>query len=135
MHSLPLQVRFNDVDQMGHINNAVLMEYFDLGKEAFFSSIGLPPEQGDFTIVIVHFDVDFFKQMFFRDELQVRTEVARIGNKSLEVSQKIVRINPSAPEEVCAQCRTIMSGYCRSTGTSAPIPEKMKPLLLGQEGL
>ncbi len=55
MHTTPVQVRFNDVDQMGHVNNAVIMEYFDLGKEAFFSAHGMPPEKGDFTVIVVHY--------------------------------------------------------------------------------
>ena len=38
MHRTDIQIRFNDVDQMGHVNNAVIMEYLDLGKDAFFSS-------------------------------------------------------------------------------------------------
>ena len=59
MHKTPVQIRFNDIDQMGHVNNTVIMEYFDLGKEAFFSSKGLPPEKGDFTVIIVHYEVDF----------------------------------------------------------------------------
>ena len=59
MHKTPIQIRFNDVDQMGHVNNAVIMEYLDLGKDAFFSSHGVPPTKGDFTVMVVHYDVDF----------------------------------------------------------------------------
>ena len=42
MHTLPLQLRFNDVDMMGHVNNAVIMEFFDLGKSHYFADAGLP---------------------------------------------------------------------------------------------
>ncbi len=59
MHTTPIQIRFNDVDQMGHVNNAVIMEYLDLGKDAFFSGHGLSPTKSDFTVMVVHYDVDF----------------------------------------------------------------------------
>ena len=38
-HSLPIQMRFNDVDILGHINNSVYFGYFDLGKSAYFTTI------------------------------------------------------------------------------------------------
>lgn len=41
MHTLPLQLRFNDVDMMGHVNNAVIMEFFDLGKSSYFADAGI----------------------------------------------------------------------------------------------
>lgn len=123
----PIQIRFNDVDQMGHVNNAVIMEYFDLGKEAFLSERGLPPEEGDFTVIIVHYEVDFQRQIHFHDRVHVTTTIERIGNKSLTVMQQVV---DSANGDVCATCRTVMSGYCRSTGTSAVIPDDVRQRLM-----
>ena len=122
MHTTPIQIRFNDVDQMGHVNNAVIMEYFDLGKEAFFAERGLPPEEGDFTVMIVHYDVDFQSQIRFHDRISVTTEIESFGTKSLRVLQCVVREDGI----VCATCRTVMAGYCRSTRSSAVIPDEVK---------
>ena len=122
MHTTPIQIRFNDVDQMGHVNNAVIMEYFDLGKEAFFAERGLPPEEGDFTVMIVHYDVDFQSQIRFHDRISVTTEIESFGTKSLRVLQRVVREDGT----VCATCRTVMAGYCRSTRSSAVIPDEVK---------
>ena len=129
MHTLPIQIRFNDVDQMGHVNNAVIMEYFDLGKSAFFTEAGIPPEQGDFTVMIVHFEVDFTSQIRYHDKIAVTTAVKRIGNKSIAVEQHIVNQETGAD---CAVCNTVMAGYCRSAHSSAPIPEELKTILLNQ---
>ena len=127
MHTLPVQIRFNDVDQMGHVNNAVIMEYFDLGKSAFFTKAGIPPEQGDFTVMIVHFEVDFTSQIRYHDKIAVTTAVKRIGNKSIAVEQHIV--NQDSGQD-CAVCRTVLSGYCRSAHSSAAIPEPLKEKLM-----
>lgn len=32
-HSLPIQLRFNDVDKFGHVNNTVYFSFYDLGKQ------------------------------------------------------------------------------------------------------
>ncbi|MCQ2277727.1 MAG: acyl-CoA thioesterase [Bacteroidales bacterium] len=123
MHTLPIQIRFNDVDQMGHINNACIMEYFDLGKYQYFASAGVPciPEEGDFCVMIVHFDVDFHSQIRFHDNPVVTSQVTRWGNKSFELTQQILIDGKPA-----ATCRNIMAGYRRSTQSSATIPDEVK---------
>lgn len=123
MHTTPIQIRFNDVDQMGHVNNAVIMEYFDLGKEAFFAERGLPPEEGDFTVMIVHYDVDFKRQIHYHDKIRVETSIERFGTKSLTVLQRVVN---SESGTVCVECRTVMAGYRRSTSSSEVIPDEVK---------
>ncbi len=127
MHKLDLQIRFNDIDQMGHVNNAVIMEFFDLGKDHFFRARGLPPEEGDFTVMVVHYEVDFRSQIHKTDAIAVETEVERIGNKSLTVLQRIVE---QGTGRLCAECRTVMAGYRRSTAASDTIPDDLRQRLL-----
>lgn len=126
MNPLPLQIRFNDIDQMGHVNNAVIMEFFDLGKDHFFRSHGLPPEEGDFTVMVVHYEVDFRSQIHKSDRIAVETAVERFGSKSLTVMQRIVE---EGTGRVCAECRTVMAGYRRSIGASDVIPDEVKAQL------
>ncbi len=126
MHKTPIQIRFNDVDQMGHVNNAVIMEYFDLGKDAFFSSHGVPPTKGDFTIMVVHYEVDFKSQIRYHDRIEVTTEVEKIGNKSLTVMQRVVNTETGV---VCVECRTVMAGHRRSTSSSEVIPPEVREWL------
>ena len=35
-HTLPIQLRFNDVDKFGHVNNTVYFSFYDLGKTGIF---------------------------------------------------------------------------------------------------
>ena len=127
---IPIQLRFNDIDQMGHVNNAVIMEFFDLGKSEYFTAVGLPPEDGDFTVMVVHVEVDFVSQIRFRDKVHVVTHVDHFGTKSLSVKQQVLNSDTGA---VCATCRTVMAGYCRSTHSSAVIPNTIKEAILRYE--
>lgn len=123
MHTLPIQIRFNDVDQMGHVNNAVIMEYFDLGKATYFSAAGIPvtPDEGDFCVLIVHCELDFLRQIRYADTVSVTTQVTHWGNKSLEVTQHVI-----ANGHPAATCKTVMSGFSRRTQSAAVIPEDIK---------
>lgn len=123
MHITPIQLRFNDVDQMGHVNNAVIMEFFDLGKSEFFTAVGLPPEEGEFTVMVVHVEVDFHSQIHYRDKVHVTTYVDGFGTKSLRVVQQVVDDATGTP---CATCKTVMAGYSRTTQKGAVIPDTIK---------
>ena len=128
-HIVPLQVRYNDVDQQGHINNAVTMEYFDLGKSLYFESVGISvTPDSDFTVLIVHYDVDFVGQMHFHDRMEVCTRLERLGNKSVTLCQE-VRVDGTP----CVVCHTVLSGYSRSSRKSAPIPDDVKARILAYE--
>ena len=126
MHKTDIQIRFNDIDQMGHVNNAVIMEYLDLGKDAFLSAHGLSPTKSDFTLIVVHHDVDFKAQIHYHDKIQVETSIERFGTKSLTVLQRVVNVESRI---VCVQCRTIMAGYRRSTSSSEVIPHEVRQWL------
>ena len=127
MHITPIQLRFNDIDQMGHVNNAVIMEFFDLGKSEYFTAIGLPPEKGEFTVMVVRVEVDFHKQIRYHDHIHVTTTVDHIGTKSLAVRQQVINTDTDEP---CATCRTVMSGYSRATNRAAVIPDTIKERIL-----
>lgn len=122
-----IQIRFNDVDQMGHVNNAVIMEYLDLGKDAFFSGHGLSPTKSDFTVMVVHYDVDFRAQIHYHDHIHVETEIEKLGNKSLTMMQRVVNTETNT---VCVECRTVMAGYRRSTTSSEVIPDEVREWLM-----
>ena len=132
MHTLPLQLRFNDVDMMGHVNNAVIMEFFDLGKSCYFADAGIPvtPDEGDFCVMVVHIEVDFHSQIRWHDHLAVTSEVTNWGNKSLRVKQQIMNTDTQQP---CATCSTVMSGFSRSAAKSAPIPDEVKQRVMAYD--
>ena len=38
-HRLPIQIRFNDVDRYGHVNNNAYFAFYDLGKEDYLNNV------------------------------------------------------------------------------------------------
>lgn len=38
-HHVDLQIRFNDIDLLGHVNNTVYLTFYDTGKARFFEHI------------------------------------------------------------------------------------------------
>ena len=82
-HTLPIQLRFNDVDKFGHVNNAVYFTFYDLRKTEYFDSVCPHVDQEKDGIVVVYIEADFLTQIDDSDHIAVQTAVTEIGTKSL----------------------------------------------------
>ncbi len=38
-HTMPMQIRFNDVDKFGHVNNTIYFQFYDTGKTEYFAKV------------------------------------------------------------------------------------------------
>ncbi|MCI8997803.1 MAG: acyl-CoA thioesterase [Muribaculaceae bacterium] len=124
-HRMPLQMRFNDIDMLGHLNNSIYLTFMDLAKTRYFEAVlGENLKWDRIGVVIVNINCNFCAPTFFNEEIEVETAVVAIGEKSLTIEQRV--FSPSTGQVKC-DCRTIMSGFDMETNTSAPIlPEWVK---------
>ena len=131
-HHLPLQMRFNDIDMLGHLNNSVYITFMDLAKTRYFQAVlGDKLNWGEIGVVVVNINCDFCAPTFFDDVIEVETAVVAIGEKSLTLEQ---RVYSPADERVRCRCRTIMSGFNAKTLTSVPISDEWREALEEYEG-
>lgn len=118
---LPIQIRFNDVDRYGHVNNNAYFAYYDLGKEDYLSHVLRPDyRDGDVVTVIANINADFIQPIYHGDRIVVETRVSHIGQKSFTLSQRA--INEATGQTVC-RCATVMVCFSRSAQAAADIPE------------
>lgn len=118
-HKADVQMRFNDTDMLGHVNNNAYLSYFDLGKTSYFNAVAA--EQVDWTnvnIVVVNINVDFYAPTFLNEKIAVLTQTLSIGHKSLTLLQRLVDLGTG---QVKCQARTVMAGIDLKTGQSQPI--------------
>lgn len=120
-HRLPVQMRFNDIDMLGHLNNSVYLTFMDLAKARYFEAV--EGEVVDITsvgIVVVNINANFCAPTFFHEQIEVETAVVAIGEKSLTMEQRVVRVPDG---QVKCACRTVMAGFDIATNLSIPIAE------------
>lgn len=130
-HTLPIQLRFNDVDRFGHVNNSIYFSFYDLAKTDYFSSV-LPEGMNwkDIGMVIANINADFISPIYFNENIIVKTAATHIGHKSLRLVQQAVNI---VTGEIKCVCHTVMVGYNLKTMESAPIPEPWKEAIKAYE--
>ncbi len=125
-HSSPIQVRFNDIDRLGHVNNSIIMQYFDVGRLAYLNE-ALKEELGKNgkNVVIVSYKTDFYMQVLMHYKLKVHTSVYKIGNKSIRMFQWLVNEGDQTP---LATSDSVLSGINIYNDNSIRIPDKWREL-------
>jgi len=120
-HRLPVQIRFNDVDSYGHVNNNSYFAYYDLGKEDYLRTVlDVDYRNADVVPVIANINADFLSPIYYGDDIVIETRVSHIGNKSFTLQQRA--INTKTGMTVC-QCATVMVCFNLKTQESADMPQ------------
>lgn len=89
-HTLPIQTRFGDIDSLGHTNNTVYIQYIDLGRLRYLVDVLKEPmDWENHGLIVANINVNFLSPAKMFDEVEVRTKVVKIGNKSLEMYHQI----------------------------------------------
>ena len=122
--ALPIQIRFSDIDSLGHINNNVYCSYYDLGKTDYFES--LKAENVSWTeglIVLARMETDFFLPVFYRDNVVVDTKIIHLGNKSGTFLQQIRKVDTG---EIMSRSKSVFVAFNAKTGQSMEIPPEWR---------
>lgn len=131
---MPIQVRFNDVDILGHVNNSMYQQYFDLGRVHYFRQMPPPrPDWWGITVVIARLEMDFFSSVRPNDAVSVCSRVIAMADRSFSMEQLLYL--DGIESKICARCESVMVGYDAQQGCSAPLPQSWKRKIRELEGL
>ena len=105
-HTLPIQLRFSDVDRFGHVNNVVYFQFYDLGKSEYFATVCPHVDWSAIGIVAVHVTADFLSQIHGTDEIAER-EGAIVRYEYKQGKGNVVR---SMFRDIDADCYILVDG-------------------------
>ena len=123
-HQMDVQLRFNDVDRFGHVNNSVYFELYDMAKaEYLHDSLDFAFESQPVVPVVANINADFFLPIYYGDPIVLETAVVHIGTKSFTLLQQA--LNTKTNTVVC-QCRTIMVCFSQKELAAVPVPDYVR---------
>ena len=130
-HITPVQIRFNDVDILGHVNNAVHQNYFDYARMQYFRQVfGKDINWKKDSLVLVSIKVDYFSPVSIDDNIEVESRIEMLGNKSITMKQKIISRNTG---EVMSSGWSVLVAYDVEVGHTIPVPEEWKNYIISYE--
>lgn len=107
-HSTPIQIRFVDIDKMGHVNNATILSYFEIARTHFFDEVvGQQDNWFERGLIIANTNVDYLQPVYLRDNVVVYIRIAKTGTKSFDVEHVLVKtVNDN--QVICAVANSII---------------------------
>lgn len=83
-------LRWNDADQLGHINHALYLSYMSEARDRLGVAALGPRAVEEF--VVAHIEVDYLAEARLVDEwVTARSRLLRIGNSSIRTQDEVVR--------------------------------------------
>lgn len=128
---MSVQIRFNDIDLMGHVYNAKYQEFFDLARLEYFEQVlGNLISWDNEGLIIASVKVDFMEPTFLNDQIEVETHILSVGEKSLVMTQQLFK---NGKQEPGCTCTTVMVCYNMKEKFSKAIPAEWKAKIRNYE--
>ncbi|MBZ0277427.1 MAG: acyl-CoA thioesterase [Anaerolineae bacterium] len=132
-HRVPIEVRFGDLDAMGHVNNAKYLTYLETARIRYVHEVCAPHTTwADMSMILAKVTIEYKAPLVYGDAVEAWTRVSRIGNKSFEVEHIITRLVEGSPE-VAATCSSTLVAFDYHANRSIPLPDSWRERILAYE--
>jgi acyl-CoA thioester hydrolase len=122
-----IPVRFQDLDVVGHVNNAVYATYLEEARTEYIEDVfGVDPEQSG--VVIAHLEIDYRQPVTEDTEVTVALRTREPGTSSIPMDYEI-----RTADGVAATAETVMVTIDYDTGETQPMPEVWRERLAAFE--
>jgi acyl-CoA thioester hydrolase len=118
------QVRFRDLDPMGHVNNAVFLTYIEQARVTYLAEVGAATGLEEMNIIVARVEIDFKAPVRLGQEVEIAVRASRLGTKSFELDYEL-RVDG----EVVAEAKSVQVAYDYERGQAVPVPEEWRERL------
>lgn len=84
--------RFRDTDQVGHVNNAVYLSYFEMARVEWYTQVKKEMKESTaegFNFILARAEIDYILPILMHQEYQILMWTDKIGNKSWTIKYLI----------------------------------------------
>jgi acyl-CoA thioester hydrolase len=120
---VPLQTRYSDYDSKGHVNNAVYLTYFELGRVQAWLGMG---GEADADFILADAKISYRSPAMVGDPLAVDVTTGEVRTKAWVWRYRIV---DTRDERLIAEGETVQVMYDYAAGRSVAIPDEMRAAL------
>ena len=121
-----IQMRFRDLDPMGHVNNAVYLTYCELARTRFYLEHAFKRSLHDIDFILAHADIDYVAAAEWGDRIEVSVWPSKIGESSFTLSYEI---RDRTSNRLLATSSSILVSYDYGQKKTKPIPAEFRKML------
>jgi len=125
-----IEVRFRDLDALGHVNNAVYATYFESARIAYYQRL-VGGSLDRLGIILAELTISYKAPAHFGDELLVGVRVSKIGGKIFTMDYAIARVGDGA---LIATGQSVLVAYDYAAGRSVPVSDEFRVRVAEMQG-
>jgi acyl-CoA thioester hydrolase len=118
-----VEVRFRDLDALGHVNNAVFLTYLESARIGYWLELTGRSGLLDIDMILARVEIDYRAQASYRERLDVGVRVAAVGRSSVTMELKVVA---REPQRLIAESRNVMVYFDYAANRSRPLPDELR---------
>ena len=121
-----VEIRFADIDAMGHVNNAVYFSYFEQARMAYFKErVARIWDWNEDGVIVARIEIDYVFPVFLNDRMIIRLWVEHVGSKSFTVCYRVV-----VGERLCATGKSVLVCFNHKNKATQLLPEAWRTVFL-----
>lgn len=121
-----LEVRFRDLDAMGHVNNAVFLTYVESARVGYWQKLRGRVGLDDMDIILARTEIDYRAPLNLGETAEVGLRVADIRRSSFAMEFVMLE---RASQRLVAEGRNVLVYYDYAAGRSGPLPPELRAAL------
>ncbi len=126
--SVPVQIRFSDIDGYGHVNNGIYFNYFEHSRASFLYHL-LDWDIQKVGTVVARVTLDYFRPIHIDDQVESLVHCTRLGNSSFDMEQYLIGTTAGGESVTFAKCQVVLVSVDMKTMRPLPIPAKFREKL------
>ena len=129
--TMKLDIRWSDMDEMRHVNNAVYLTYFEQARVYYFQE-ACAWDWKEIGVILASAHVDYLRPVVFPNPTSVYVRTSKIGNKSFELNYMITSV-VNGIEELTTTGYTTMVLFDYESNKSVVLPDFLREKINGFE--
>ncbi len=122
-----IEVRWGDMDALGHVNNARYFVFSESARIAFFEQLfaddsSFMRAQGP---ILAGISCDYHQQVHYPADLEVEVRIESVGSRSLVMNCPVFRCGET---QAVADMRATIVWFSYAEQTTMPVPSRLRKL-------
>lgn len=132
--SVPIQIRFSDIDGYMHVNNGVYFNFMEHSRALYLHQV-CNWDIGKIGAVVANINLDFYKPINFLDQVEAYVRCIHLGSSSFKLEQVLIGNKKDKGSVVFSRAAITMVTVDLKTMKSIPLPNEYVAKIRRQDGL
>jgi acyl-CoA thioester hydrolase len=125
-----IDVRFRDIDAVGHVNNAVYLTYLEQARLAYWMKLTGKADLKAIDIILARVEIDYRSPVAFGESVDVAVRCVSMRRSSCLLE---LRLTEGKSGRLVAEARNVVVYFDYASGRSRPIPEELRARVRAQD--